>query len=263
MNGHPTREEDFDLYALGALEGDEKRAIESHVATCESCAHRLAEARGRIALLALAAPPAAPSSAVKARLMSRIRTEGHGETGAFPSRAPESRGGFFGRWWAAVLVPVGVALLIAAIVLWNQNRRMDQQLAALRSDMQQQQRELQEAREVADLITAKGTIVVPLASQPGMPKGAAHVMYNAKMGMLMYEGQLEPNPAGKTYQLWLVPEQGNPISAGVFNAASAQTDHFMMKLAPGITPKVFAVTLEPSGGRPQPTGPKVLVGAPS
>ena len=131
MNGHPTREEDFDLYALGALEGDEKRAIESHVATCESCAHRLAEARGRIALLALAAPPAAPSSAVKARLMSRIRAEGHGETGAFPSRAPESRGGFFGRWWAAVLVPVGVALLIAAIVLWNQNRRMDQQLAAL------------------------------------------------------------------------------------------------------------------------------------
>jgi hypothetical protein len=27
-NGHPTREEDFDLYVLGALEGDEKQAIE-------------------------------------------------------------------------------------------------------------------------------------------------------------------------------------------------------------------------------------------
>ncbi len=93
MNGHPTREEDFDLYALGALEGDEKRAIESHVATCESCAQRLAEARGRIALLALAAPPAAPSSAVKARLMSRIRAEGHGETGA----SPLARAGIAGR----------------------------------------------------------------------------------------------------------------------------------------------------------------------
>ena len=34
MNAHPTREEDFDLYALGALEGDEKLAIESHVAAC-------------------------------------------------------------------------------------------------------------------------------------------------------------------------------------------------------------------------------------
>ena len=37
MNNHPTREEDFDLYALGALEGDEKLAIESHVSGCSEC----------------------------------------------------------------------------------------------------------------------------------------------------------------------------------------------------------------------------------
>jgi anti-sigma-K factor RskA len=113
------------------------------------------------------------------------------------------------------------------------------------------------------LINARDTMIVPLAPQPGMPKGSAHVMYNAKMGMLMYEGQLEPNPANKSYQLWIVPTQGNPISAGVFNAASTETDHFFMKLPPGIAPKAFAVTLEPAGGRPAPTGPMVLVGAAS
>ena len=42
-NEHPNREEDFDLLALGALEGDERRAVESHVKTCASCAHKLAE----------------------------------------------------------------------------------------------------------------------------------------------------------------------------------------------------------------------------
>ena len=31
MNGHPTREEDFDLFALGALDREEREAIESHV----------------------------------------------------------------------------------------------------------------------------------------------------------------------------------------------------------------------------------------
>ena len=51
MNGHLTREEDFDLCALGALDAEEKRAIESHLAACADCARKLAEARGRIAAL--------------------------------------------------------------------------------------------------------------------------------------------------------------------------------------------------------------------
>jgi anti-sigma-K factor RskA len=264
MNGHPTREEDFDLYALGALEGDEKAAIENHVATCPSCAEKLAEARGRLALLALAAPAAAPSPSVKARLMNQARSEKQsGARAPAVSPVPETTGGLFGHWWAAVLVPVGFALALASFVLWTQNRRLDRQLVALHADMQREQQQLQTAREVADLINARDTMIVPLAPQPGMPKGSAHVMYNAKMGMLMYEGQLEPNPANKSYQLWIVPTQGNPISAGVFNAASTETDHFFMKLPPGIAPKAFAVTLEPAGGRPAPTGPMVLVGAAS
>jgi anti-sigma-K factor RskA len=264
MNGHPTREEDFDLYALGALDGDEKREMKSHLSACADCSQKLAEARGRIALLALAAPETMPSASVKASLMTQVRADQRVRAGgaALPNQ-PESRGGFFSRWWAAVLVPVGVALAIFSLVLWTQNRRLEQQLATLHNDVQRQQQELQETREVADLVTAHGTIIVPLAAQPGMPRGAAHVMYNPQTGMLMYEGQLEPNAVGKSYQLWLVPADGKPISAGVFSAAPAQANHFLMKLPPGITPKVFAVTLEPAGGRPQPTGPKVLVGAAS
>lgn len=260
MNGHPTREEDFDLYTLGALEGDEKQAIETHIASCSDCARRLAEARGRIALLALDAPAVAPSPSVKARLITQIRATSPIATPSRTSREPEHSGGFFGWWWTTVLVPAGAVLAIASIFLWTENRRLDRQLAALRTDVQQQQQQLQEAREIADLISARDTMVIPLAPQPGMPKGTAHVMFNQKMGMLMYEGELEPAPADKSYQLWLVPAQGNPISAGVFSPGSEKASHFMMKLPEGVAAKAFAVTLEPAGGRPQPTGPKVLVG---
>jgi anti-sigma-K factor RskA len=104
------------------------------------------------------------------------------------------------------------------------------------------------------------TVTVALAQQPGMPQGSAHVMYNAKMGMLMYEGEIAPAPAAKSYQLWLVPAVGKPISAGVFNPVTGRADHWMMKLPQGVEPKMFAVTLEPSGGMPQPTGPMVLIG---
>ena len=260
MNGHPTREEDFDLYALGALEGDEKLAIESHVAGCADCARKLAEARGRIALLAFAAPPVAPSAAVKQRLMQQVRATVEDRSPARPRREPERAGWLFGNWWNAVLVPAGVALAIATVFLWTENRQLDRQLAGLRATMQDQQTQLQQARDVTGLITAHDTITVALAQQPGMPSGNAHVMYNAKMGMLMYEGEISPAPAAKSYQLWLVPASGNPISAGVFNPVNGRADHWMMKVPEGITLKAFAVSLEPAGGMPHPTGPMVLVG---
>jgi anti-sigma-K factor RskA len=263
MNGHPTREEDFDLYALGTLEGDEKRAIESHLAGCSDCTRKLAEAQGRIALLALAAPPAAPSAAVKQRLMSQIRADAERTAPGrnAPARpAPERSFGFFGGWWTAVLVPVGVALAIATIFLWNEDRQLNRQLEALHSTVRLEQQQLDQERQVADLLAASDTITIRLAQQPGMPAGSAHVSYNPKTGMLMYDGALAPAPANKSYQLWLVPVNGKPISAGVFNPALGLPDHWMIGLPAGTAPKAFAVSLEPAGGMPQPTGSMVLVG---
>jgi Anti-sigma-K factor rskA, C-terminal len=163
----------------------------------------------------------------------------------------------FGRWWNAILVPAAVALAALTIFLWHENRALDRRLAALHASMDEQQHQLDEARELADLMTSQSTITVPLAQQSGMPKGSAHVMYNAKMGMVMYDGEIAPAPAAKTYQLWLVPVKGDPISPGVF---SGQPDHWMMKVPEGTPPKWFQVTLEPAGGMPQPTGPMVLMG---
>ena len=264
MNNHPTREEDFDLYALGALEGDEKLAIESHVSACADCARKLAQAQGRISLLAFSAPQSEPSPIVKERLMAQIHASR--ESVAAPARAPRSiesarGGGFFGRWWAAVLLPVGAALAIATIVLWNQKVQLDHQLAEMHATIENQQAQLDEARDMAHLFEAKDTITIALAPQPGTPPSSAHVMYNAKMGMLMYDGKLDPTPADKSYQLWLVPMNGDPINAGVFNPVAGQSNHWMMKLPPGTLPKAFAITLEPAGGMPHPTGRMVLVGA--
>jgi anti-sigma-K factor RskA len=260
MNAHPTREEDFDLYVLGALEGDEKQAIESHVASCADCARKLAEARGRVAMISFAAARMEPASHVKEHLMARVRAEG--QTVA-PAREAESAvgGGVSGRWWTAVLAPVGVALAIATILLWNQNERLNREMADLHAALITQQQNLEEARHAADLLAARDTIVVPLAPMPGMPKGMGRVTYNPNMGTLMYDGTLTPPADDKCYQLWLIPMQGAPINAGVFHPSAGQTDHWMMKMPEGITPKAFAVTLEPAGGMPHPTGPKVLAGA--
>jgi anti-sigma-K factor RskA len=262
MSAHLTHD-DLDLYALGVMEGQERHDIEAHLAACPECTQALAQARGRVTLLAMSLPPEAPPAHVKTRLMAQIRQE----TAPAPQRNRSStdersavRGSGLPRWWSTILVPAFGALAVVTFVLWQQNERLDQQLAALHDAATKQQAQLDTATKLADLIGSSDTVTVNLAQQPGQPQGAAHVMYNMKMGMLMYDGQLDAAPAGKSYQLWVVPTQGNPISAGVFQPVPGQPDHWMMDMPKGLVPKAFAITLEPAGGMPQPTGPKVLVG---
>ena len=264
-NGHPTREEDFDLYVLGALEGDEKQAIESHLAACGECVRKLTAARGRVAAISFAAPRAEPSPAVRDRLLRQIRAEAsaHAPAGA-PARnfvPPEPPRSPF-RWELAILTPALAALMLFTLYLWRENDRLTKQLAGLRVAMDATQKQLEYALKSAHLAEAKDTVTVSLAPMPtpGMPKGAAHVMYNPKMGMLMYDGWIDPPPQDKSYQLWVVPMDGKPISAGVFNPATSDQAHWMSKVPKDVAVKAFAVTLEPAGGMPEPTGPMVLTG---
>jgi anti-sigma-K factor RskA len=260
MSGsHPTRPEDFDLYALGALDPAEKQEFESHVASCADCAQKLAEARGRMAILAFAAPRVEPSPGVKERLMRRLHSTAEGPGGSLAPATPPESAGIFGRWWA-VLLPLSGALALATVLLWLQNVQLDRQLDALRETVQHQQKQLDESHHLADLLAAHDTVVVPLWEQKTPNTVGARVVYNAREGMMMYDGMLPPAPTDKSYQLWLVPMKGAPISAGVFNPKSGQMSHMMMKVPAGVTAKEFAVSLEPQGGMPHPTGPMVLVG---
>ncbi len=253
MNGHPTREEDFDLFALGVLEGDEKQAIEAHVEDCPGCAQELAEARGRIALLALSAPPHTPSPRVKERLLRQIHEP--------QAPAREKHPGTIVSWWTAVLLPATAALAIATIVLWMGNNRLSREVQDLRAAAARQADELKQTREMVDLMGAPDSVAVKLSPSPDMPTARAHVMFNPREGMLMYSGNLPAPPPDKTYQLWLVPISGNPISEGVFSPKGNTEDLWTKPLPTGVTAKAFAVTIEPAGGMPQPTGPKILIGA--
>lgn len=260
MSGHPTRAEDFELYALGALEGEEKLAIELHVAECSDCARKLAEARGRISLLAFAAPPAEPSPEVKERLLHRLHaTTEEGSPSRMPVR-PERAGGIVGRWWAAILVPAVAILAVVSYFQGTENAKLDAQLSHMRSDIREQRKQLEEAREILAMLQEHGSVSVALRPMPGMPKGAVRVVYNPETGKLYYDGWVEPPPDDKSYQLWLVPMQGKPISVGVFNPVTGDSCAWMTNAPEGVTVKAVAVTMEPAGGEPQPTGPKVLVG---
>jgi anti-sigma-K factor RskA len=74
------------LFALGALDRDEARAVDEHAATCERCARLLADAEGTVtALTDLTVPAFEPPAELAARLAASARAA----RVLAPRRAPE------------------------------------------------------------------------------------------------------------------------------------------------------------------------------
>jgi anti-sigma-K factor RskA len=262
MNRH-VQPEDSDLYALGALDGEEKQALEAHVRLCAECAREVEAARQRVALLGLAAPAAAPAARVKEELLRRVRAERVPEMGRAVRDAEPSRGFAFG-WLTPAFGVATVVFAALAGMFWMRDARDLHRIHALEgqlAEVQTRSQEIARASETTDkLLEMPGTKRVALMPMPGMGNGRGGVLYNAKMGMVACAGWLPAPPKGKSYQLWLVPMEGKPMPLHVFGNAE-WTEPMAMHIAPGMEAKAFAVTEEPAGGMPWPTGPKVLVGA--
>ena len=74
-----------------------------------------------------------------------------------------------------------------------------------------------------------------------------------------YANNLPALPAGKTYQLWVITDR--PVSAGIFSLDRGRKGRVMIQSVPDVTKiQKFAVSMEPAGGKPQPTGSIYLAG---
>ena len=262
MNRH-VQPEDSDLYALGALDGEEMQALEAHVRLCAECAREVEAARQRVALLGLAAPAVTgPPARVKEELLRRVRAERVPEMGR-AVRDLEPRPGFGFGWLTPAFGVATVVFAALAGVFWMRDARDLQRIHALEgqlAEVQTRSQEIARASKTTDkLLEMPGTQRVALMPQPGMGNGHGGVLYNAKMGMVACTGWLPAPPKGKSYQLWLVPMEGKPMPLYVFG--EEWTEPMQMHVTPGMEAKAFAVTEEPAGGMPWPTGPKVLVSA--
>jgi anti-sigma-K factor RskA len=281
--------DDLDLLALGSLDAAERRVVEEHVRACGECRRDLAAAQARLAIFALTAPQQTPPPRAKEQLMARIAASGQPRTAegassvaalAAGSRTIEQRtaeppirepritaiGARRKPAWTLALAGLALGLAVATIRLWTGNERLSRETRGLRRDTAQLQLQFQrneeQNRALVDLFTAQDTQHVALAPAAGQQSSPAQVEYNTHRGLLFYSGRLPAPPAGHSYQLWLVPVSASPISAGVFVPdREGRASVVLSRLPAGVTAKAFAVTIEPAGGMPQPTGPKVQMGA--
>lgn len=71
-----------------------------------------------------------------------------------------------------------------------------------------------------------------------------------------------PVPAGKSYELWMIPDGGKPVPMGLMNETGVASETVPPELLARLAgAKALAISLEPKGGSPtgQPTGPVLWV----
>jgi anti-sigma-K factor RskA len=234
---HDEIEELLGVYALDALEGDERQLVDDHLASCPRCRAELASHREVAALLgnAVESPAVAPAG-----LWDRISASLQDEPPALsplPQR-PDSRR------FTAVVIPLGAvaAALILVVGL----------LAAKVINLDQQVHNLSQQATVSSVIANPAHKTVELTS-------ATHPAWQATIVISNGQGYLI-NPSmptltrSQTFQLWAL-SRGKIVSLGVLgrNPSAAA-----VRLETDMT--VLMITAEPLGGSPVPTTPVLVRG---
>jgi anti-sigma-K factor RskA len=114
--------------------------------------------------------------------------------------------------------------------------------------------------ELAALLRQPDAKVVTLSGSDMAKQASALLIYNPTTQKIwLYSAHLPECPRDTAYQLWAIDQR--PISVGTFHMDAGETSHLLVKRLPEFAKaKRFAVSLEPAGGRPQPTGPIYLIG---
>jgi anti-sigma-K factor RskA len=115
--------------------------------------------------------------------------------------------------------------------------------------------------EMLAMLQSANVRVLSLASTDAAKSAGGLILYDPERGRaFLYAFNMPVLQRGKVYQLWAITTK--PVSAGTFSADTGRKSRYIARSLPaksGITK--FAVSVEPEGGKPQPTGAIYLHGS--
>jgi len=277
----PIPPEDLALYAMQALPADEMAAVAAALRDNPQAQQELARIQGDLALLALSTdqqrPPAGSFDRLKARVREADQTAAQpGATSAppriqMPSPMPSPMtdtayqvapaSSRRSKW--ATFTPWAAALAIACSILGYRVSSMNDALDGASRLVSNLAAKASHAQQVLEVLNAPDAQRVTLTTTKTPPAPVAHTVYLAERGALVMEAShLNPVPAGKTYELWVMPASGAaPVPAGTFTPnAEGYASVVLPTLPSGVAAKAFGITIEKAGGSSTPTPPIVLSG---
>ena len=249
------------LYAFDQIDRDEEAALLVHLQSgCPTCAGELAAARTVAGVMGLATAPVAPSAGVRERVLAAARS------GAAPApestQAPVRRPG--ARWPAFAATALLAAGLSGIAILVPARRGMDR----MRSEVQDARRAA--AASATRAATAEATLraigspatrMIAMGPAGPQPDAAARIFWDeSHSSWQVFFAHMKTSGPGRTYQLWFITPDRKKVSAGTFDVGDSGEASLEVKIPPELGAiALAAVTEEPDGGAPQPTGAIQLV----
>lgn len=261
---HSTRHDELiPAYAAGALDGDEQRELEAHLATgCAECDRQLALWQGDVEELAASVPVIEPSQLTRERILHLTKTRPQ-------ARAPLPR---------RLALPMAALLLVSlGLAVWAGARQarlgaeverlqaerglLERQVAALDRELDLARSEAQRMAATLAILSTPGARSIRLAGLGPTPGAIGETFLDPRQRRAVFWAfHLPASAPGKTYQLWWIGSAG-PVSAGTFDVDARGQGRLEIGRVDRLEEiQVWAVTIEPAGGVPQPTGAMVLKG---
>lgn len=181
-------------YALDALDPDERYAYEAHLSGCARCQVELASFWETTEALAVAASGPEPSADLRKRILADVRAEPPQVVVPFEPRR---------RRTAPVLAATAAIAAVVAlgIGLWASD--LSNQLGDTRAALERER-------------AAAEVLVDPAARTVSLAEGEGRLVVAPDGQAVLVLEELDPAPAGKTYELWIVSQGGAPVRAGLF-----------------------------------------------
>jgi len=274
-----THDEVRDALPLFVVDADDqatRRELLDHLAGCDECRHALQEYQQAADALAQSVPQIRPRPELRARTLAAIVGTGTQAEGAkvhrmpTPAPAPATRAGW-APWLAAAAALVAAVATAGLFQTRAELSEMRSTLAVWQARVADAERNAQASqatlvtyRRQLDVMTADDLLLVSLSGLPPANAAQAKAFVSRSQNAILFTARDLPSlPAARVYQLWAVAG-GQAISAGTF-VPDARGRSQLVADVPALTarPDALAVTVEPEGGVPAPTGPKYLLGVPA
>src|SRR5699024_1921291 len=169
----------------------------------------------------------------------------------------------------AIAASFALLIISAALVFYtfNLQENLDSKqtiIAEQQTRIEQLEGQVEQKEELLAILAARTVDMVVLAGMEVNPNGYGKIIWDPqKEQALLQVSNLPPTPPDKTYQLWVI-KNNNPMPSGLFTVSqTGRNAFFKIEEMPSVSQQeagAFAITLEPEGGVPQPTGDMYLLG---
>ena len=268
MDRHVDIADKLEAYALGQLPAQESREVDEHLRECSTCALEARELAAVLTGIGESVPPVAPAAALRQRVLAAVIDEPQE-----PARA-DRRVGVVEQprrrvWtWVPLAAAAMLVLAIGAVTL-----RIDQSRRELADDvsrtralndelMKRVQLYAGQTDLALSILTAGDMHEIPMTGSEAAAIAAARAYWSPARGLLVVADRLPAPPAGRIYQVWVIPDNQKPVSAGLLGDQPGSRG--MLIVTPpsaGVEGSVtIAVSDEPPGGLSQPSGTIHLAG---